>query len=828
MLDYDKLGKTKSVDKVLHPREIFSVLTKKNKRFSYLRDVQSEVLDQWVEQQNKKDLVIKMNTGSGKTVVGLLLLKSCLNQKIGPAVYVTPDSYLVKQVINEAKDLGLDVTDDPTSPDFKKSKSVLVINIYKLINGKSVFGVGSEGQKIEMGSILIDDAHACLSASQNQFTLNIPASEKSYAELLSLFREDLYKQSSTGLLEIEESDPLKNMQVPFWSWADKIDKVTKILFSLKDQEKCKFVWPLLKDHLILCRCVVSGSEIEISPRCLPIDSIPSFVNSKRRIFMTATLTDDSVLVSDFNAEPKLITQHITPKKANDIGDRLILIPQELAPDYDAEELKNLIKEVSKKNNIVIIVPSYFRAEFWSDIADRTLTADNLHDGVDQLKKNHVGVVVLINRYDGIDLPNDACRILVIDGLPDVRRRIDKVEQITLGGSNESQRRQIQRIEQGMGRGVRSNDDYCVVILLGANLVNELYSGGAIEKFSPGTRAQLDLSSRVAEQLRGKKISNIIDVIGIFLERESGWLEVSKGALVDLDYPSTGYINPFVIAQRAAFDYASVKQFDRACDEMEKIVNQEADKQIRGWLKQQLAEYKHFLNPVEAQVILKSAVTDNKYVLHPLDGINYEKVTCSSTQAMNCVNILKKYENKKNELLIHIESLLEMLLLSPESVNKFEEALKQIAFFLGFKGQRPESEFGKGPDVLWAIGNLNYLVIECKSGATSDTISKHNCNQLNGSMNWFEEKYDKSCSATPLLIHPVNLFEYASSPHAKTRIITKEKMSDLRSAIKNFIKAITSEQKMDEQKKIAQLLEHFNLSSSRILNQFTQSFKIKSK
>ena len=44
-----------------------------------------------------------MNTGSGKTVVGLLILKSCLNEEKGPAVYVVPDSYLVKQVIRKPR-----------------------------------------------------------------------------------------------------------------------------------------------------------------------------------------------------------------------------------------------------------------------------------------------------------------------------------------------------------------------------------------------------------------------------------------------------------------------------------------------------------------------------------------------------------------------------------------------------------------------------------------------------------------------------------------------------------------------------------------------------
>ena len=38
------------------------------------------------------------------------------------------------------------------------------------------------------------------------------------------------------------------------------------------------------------------------------------------------------------------------------------------------------------------------------------------------KRAHVGLVVLINKYDGIDLPDDACRVLVIEGLPGGLRR----------------------------------------------------------------------------------------------------------------------------------------------------------------------------------------------------------------------------------------------------------------------------------------------------------------------------------------------------------------------------------------------------------------------
>ena len=58
-----------------HPRDIFMALPNKSKDYAYPRDVQTEVWNQWFENRNEKNNIIKMNTGSGKTVVGLMILR---------------------------------------------------------------------------------------------------------------------------------------------------------------------------------------------------------------------------------------------------------------------------------------------------------------------------------------------------------------------------------------------------------------------------------------------------------------------------------------------------------------------------------------------------------------------------------------------------------------------------------------------------------------------------------------------------------------------------------------------------------------------------------
>jgi hypothetical protein len=46
--------------------------------------VQKTVMDAWSDRRDDRDVVIKTNTGGGRTIVGLLMLQYCLHEKKGP------------------------------------------------------------------------------------------------------------------------------------------------------------------------------------------------------------------------------------------------------------------------------------------------------------------------------------------------------------------------------------------------------------------------------------------------------------------------------------------------------------------------------------------------------------------------------------------------------------------------------------------------------------------------------------------------------------------------------------------------------------------------
>lgn len=827
-IDFGKLNTGNNVNTILHPRELFTALpNKKENQFQYPRDVQSQVWDSWFQRRDESDLVIKMNTGSGKTIVGLLILKSSLNENKTPAVYITPDNYLVQQVINEAGDLGIETTTDTNSPRFLSGKAILIVNIHKLVNGKSTFGVGDEGAKIKIGTLLIDDAHACLDKVEEQFTLNITQDLECFEELYGIFRESLHSQCESKATEIEYGELSAYMQIPFWVWKNNIAEITKTLIKHKKSKGIEFPLPLLKESLSLCRCVVSAGKIEITPFCIPIHMIPSIINCERKIFMTATLIDDSILSSHFGLSDQSIKNPLVPDTAGDIGDRMILLPQVINTDLTDLEIKTFCKWVSGHINVVVIIPSEYRASFWSDQADRILRKDNLYKGIEELKNGKVGLVVLVNRYDGIDLPKDACRLLVIDNLPDVRRLTDKVNQSILMGSDKVTTQVIQRIEQGMGRGVRSSDDYCAIFLMGRNLTSQLYAGNATEKFSPATKAQFTLSEQLSEQIHNKSLNEIWNnVILHCINREQDWVMASKGVLASLTYDVSSKIDFTATAQRKAYDYATYNNYSEATKTLENAVNNTSDKILKSYLKFCLSEYLNLYDEAEAQKTLMSAASTNTRIIKPIEGIAYHKLESNvMDQSRNCSEFLKRKHNDPNKIIVEVNGLIEGLKFKPNTANLFEENMKLIANFIGFNSQRPEANYNKGPDVLWEVGGLNYIIIECKNGvtSTSNKINKHDCNQLNGSIIWFQEKYDHTCSFIPVLVHPSSEFEYAASAHKDTRIINTDKLEHLKSNIKEFIKSICIKNSVGDIEKIRSKLIFYKLRREDFLEEYTVSF-----
>jgi replicative superfamily II helicase len=337
-INLKKLTSQAVAQKPLSPMDIWNQLDRAVGK-EYLRPIQERVLREWFEQREQRDNIIKMNTGTGKTLVGLLILQSSLHEGFGPALYICPDNYLVSQVAQQAKQFGVrcvqfnEAGGEPPH-EFLNSDAILIINCKKLFNGKSTFGVyGDKRNPVPVGTILLDDAHSSIEQVRSQFSIYLTRGTPVYESLLQLFSASIRQQRSGTFAEIETGDYSAFLAVPFWSWYDAQAEIIQILSEHREDDELKFVWPLMKDILANCECVISGAGIQIVARVARTDLIPSFSNARRKIFLSATLLDDSQLARDLGVPAQSIRKQIKPDEFEDLSERLIVIPSDVDREF---------------------------------------------------------------------------------------------------------------------------------------------------------------------------------------------------------------------------------------------------------------------------------------------------------------------------------------------------------------------------------------------------------------------------------------------------------------------------------------------------------------
>lgn len=278
-------------------------------------------------------------------------------------MYVVPDKYLVEQVIGQARELGIKIVDSETDLDYQRKRAILITTIQKLVNGKSVFGLREENN-YSIGSVIIDDMHACIGSIQEQFSITIPSGDSLYEQIIGMFYDVMNVQAEGRFADIvEKRNVFDNMLVPFWSWQDKFQEIYRLLCENRENEYIKFKLDLVKDCLRLSHCYVSSRTISIIPNCTPIYKIKSFDDAKRRIYMSATLPDDSPFTTVMGVSFKDDMRVITPEKANDIGERLIIVPKIINKDLTEIEMRDALIEKAKGYNVVVLVPSFAMSKY---------------------------------------------------------------------------------------------------------------------------------------------------------------------------------------------------------------------------------------------------------------------------------------------------------------------------------------------------------------------------------------------------------------------------------------------------------------------------------
>jgi len=816
LVDFEKLLKKKTLTKTTDPVSIFAGLDKESGK-EYLRPPQESVLKTWnSEFRARQDVIVKLHTGQGKTLIGLLVLQSYLNGGDGPAVYLCPNNYLVTQTADEARAFGIktvqfstEVSQSGKPPkEFLNSEAILVTNCKKLFNGRSVFGVsGSDREPVNLGAIVIDDAHRSLDIIREAFSIKIPARSKPsgkkhplYASLWKLFEETLRHQAPGTCTDISKGfDGV--MAVPFWAWHDKHSEVLKLLSNDRESIELRFVWDLLKNRVDRCLCIFSGKGLEISPRLLPLSLIPSFSTARRRILLSATLTEDAFLVRDMGIDPKSVADPISSGDVKYSGERLIVMPTLVDTGISRDRVIDWISGLAKKNGnfgVVALTPSFLHAKDWESRGAKTTDVDNLYGSITDLESkikssNAKEVLVLVNEYDGVDLPDTTCRILCLDSLPSYGSLMDRYVQDMRPDSARMRRQLAQRVEQGMGRGIRGTSDWCIVVVTGDRLTDFLSEESKRKFLSKEAQLQTKIGEDLANEMKaeGGKLSVIETLISQCLKRNEAWKEYYKERMstLEIEQINKNQLDQ-AVTERQAETFWEQGHYDKAIQQIDVLITNSAPAD-KGWFLQQKGTFLYPVDQTHSMETQLKAHTENERLFRPATGILYSKLAPSgASQAARVLGWIKERESY-NALLLQTNGILEKLSFNALS-DQFEEGIDELGTALGLQGHRPEKKTGEGPDNLWHIKDKRYWVIECKNmvAESKKEISKKEAGQLSNDFGWFKQNYEES-DALFVMIHPANTLAKDAFLSQDAWAMREEELSQLKENTRRFFNSLSS-------------------------------------
>lgn len=833
VVDLKKLRDSKKQTRVIDPIEIFRRLPK-SARIKDLYGSQAEVLKAWFSSRTERDHVLKLHTGGGKTLVGLLISQSILNETGEPVLYICPNNQLLAQTLEKAQEYSLPAVqyEKPFPDAFLNGKAVLIANYSALFNGMSRFGLRGK-DFISLGGLIVDDAHVGYNVVRDSFTIRIKRSADEEDELYETLA-GMFRHAFKGLGQLGTYDDVVGggdnalLEVPYWSWQDKIDEVQSVLRA-NAEDRYELQWPLLRDNLRYCHCLITKDSVTITPMFPLADLIPSFSECKRRVFMSATIPDDSDVIRSFDVSPEALRNPLASKSLAGVSERMILVPELMDFKFNdvLATIKGLAKSASSKVSTVILVPSGYLAKSWGEIATYPDTPKAVESALRELVEGKSrGPFVFANRYDGIDLPDKSCRLLILNGLPRAVGEYELHRANSFAGASSLNRVIAQKIEQGMGRAARGPGDYCVVIIAGRDLVAWLGKETNLRFLTTSSRSQLEMGMEISKSVTASK--EFVETINRCLKREKEWVGYHAETLADLTLE--------IMVESDAIDGASAERralqlwrdgyHEKAISKLTKRADsKKIDRFERGWLLQFAGRVAEDWGRQELALELQQrAFAQNRNLLRPQVKPEKYEAVLPGKQADAIVARIGPFRFKKGYIAEFEETV---AFLAPEaSSDQFESALSELGSILGFEASRPEKTYGTGPDVLWIISRSCGLIIEAKSRKNEENaLTKEQHGQLLVSENWFKDNY-KGLEGTRVSVHPSVTATKRSVP-SRTKALTLAKLNELIGETRKLVISLCDSGFPDSELAhyCEDLLGKSNLGPDRLVKHYLVDFEI---
>jgi hypothetical protein len=794
-MDFSKLSVPSASKPPIDPIKIFERLPRLPEAPNDLWRGQAAALEEWHAARTRHDILVGLNTGAGKTVVGLLIAQSLVNEGISNVIYACATIDLVRQTAAEAKKIGLPCTtriEQRFDNDLFESGRTFCITTYQaLFNGLS-----SIRRRTPPGALICDDAHVAEAMMRDAFTLKIGA-EKHAAilrEVVDLFAPHFEDLGRAGEFRdaVAPQGPIYQMAFAMPSGVrGAAGRLLEILErnNAANDDDLKWAYPHLKDHLACCAILFAREGCQIAPPFLPSLALDVFDRPIRRVYLSATLTYKTDVVRAFGRSPEIVVE---PKNDAGNGERLILFSRKVAGQTFTP---GLVKTISARGKVLVAVPSYPAARDWSTVAEPPKVSE-FSDKLEEFRRQKSGAFLLVSRVDGIDLPHDTCRIMVLDGLPSGGSLLERFQWEFLNMQNMFSTRLANRIAQLFGRINRGRNDFGAYLVNGRTLNAWLNRDRFVALLPELLQKQVLLGRYVQDTMQITTNDKVLETIAAVLAREPGWIDfysryLSENMLeTDAVERVTENEQRMIRAALAEAEYARAMwegDYETARLALEDTIEEtgRADSVLAGWHNIWLgACYDAEGDEESAKLNYRRARSGlgNKIAVplgrHLTSQAGVPETAGPFAVAVDRIAGLTSEDAFRREIGLLRSRLRDLDGASP---RQMEEAVRSLGEALGFAATRPDNDNGAGPDVLWVSeASSQCLAFELKTDKNSPaTYNKKDVGQAHNSLQWAQDEKPGVTCLGLVFIGPDGQCTDDASPSASMTLVSSSVLAGVR-------------------------------------------------
>lgn len=760
-----------------------------------LFDHQGQVLRTYADAAlEAPDVALQLPTGSGKTLVGLLIADWRRRRFRERVVYLCPTRQLVAQVTHEATTkYGLAVEaftgtasqfPPASKAAYEDATRVAVATYSALFNTNPYFR--------DPNVVVLDDAHTSENYIASLWTFRVertnPDDATLFATIVGALKASLDSTAYARLVNDDGPDPATGWvdKVPTPHLVDIASELRQAIGAHMNDARQRYAWRMIQDHLHACQMYLSRSEILIRPLLPPTWTHSPFADAKQRIYLSATLGAGGDL-ERLTGRSRIHRLPIPDGwDRQGIGRRFFAFPEKsLTPSQSLDLRRCLMRRAGRS---VVLTPSEAVAQaVVEDVRDDPgydiFNGRDLEERKAQFVASDRAVAVIANRYDGIDLPDGDCRLLFVEGLPRTVNLQERFFVFRMGASLLFNERIQTRVLQAVGRCTRGLNDYAMVVVTGDDLPAYLTRIERRRHFHPELQAELHFG---IEQSTDVDIAEFDDNFRIFLAHEAEWEDVNKTILESRDgaarepFPAMTELDAAVrheIAwQRAMWsgDYAG------AYDCAREVLGHLTHEALRGY-----RMLWHYLAGGAADLASRAGPDD----LSSQAAEQFDRAKSCSQGISWLINLIRHdvvadtaTGQDRATVMLQVERL-EDYLTGLGTINnrrfsqrereirdglaepgRFEQAHLLLGHHLGFDGGKRETD--GSPDPWWCIGDMA-IVFEDHAGANPNTtVSVTKARQAASHPAWLAANAPIGTAEKiqPVLLTPATRAREGAMPH----------------------------------------------------------------